>query len=87
MRPANGASLKGLTQTVSATVTDSEMNLASSNIRLLVDGNPVAFTYNQDTDSLTSKLTFTAGSHTVTVEATDTAGNKGTAKTTFTLRR
>jgi subtilisin family serine protease len=77
------------TPTVTATVRDDRTELSESNIRLALDGQEsTGFSYEAGTDRLTynaARLSF--GNHTVTITATDAAGNDTTRSWTFKVIR
>jgi hypothetical protein len=65
-------------------VVDAGSELDQDDIKLYLDGLPKEFSYDQETDLLiapTGRLS--RGRHTVTVEATDAAGNKAVETWSF----
>jgi hypothetical protein len=77
--PAAGATLSGTAVTVSATASD---NVGVTSVQFLLDGNPLgspdtAAPYNLTWDTTTA----TNGTHTLGAQASDAAGNTGTATT------
>lgn len=86
-RPAP-STLRGRTATVGATVQDETSELEKSDIRLYLDGAPKAFSYDPDTDRLsstTSRLSY--GRHHIMITATDAAGNRAVRKWSFQVAR
>jgi hypothetical protein len=77
------------TPTVTATVRDDRTELSESNIRLALDGRERAgFSYDAGTDRLTyNSGRISVGNHTVTITATDAAGNATTETWTFKVIR
>jgi hypothetical protein len=73
---------------VGATVQDETSELDKLDIRLYLDGAPKAFSYDPDTDRLsstTSRLSY--GRHRIKIAATDAAGNRGVRKWSFQVAR
>ncbi len=77
------------TPTVTATVRDDRTELSESNIRLALDGQKRdGFSYDAGTDRLTyNGGRIPVGNHTVTITATDAAGNETTETWTFKVVR
>jgi Kelch motif len=83
-RPKPGSKTRDRTPTIGATVTDVGSELGQEDIKLFVDGQQKQFTYSAETDRLTYQSgTLSPRGHTVTVEATDEAGNKATKSWSF----
>jgi thermitase len=76
-------------RTPTATVRDDRTELSESNIRLALDGRERAgFSYDAGTDRLTyNSGRISVGNHTVTITATDAAGNDTTETWTFKVIR
>jgi hypothetical protein len=90
-RPAPNSRIQNRSPLISATVRDAEDNLAATDIKLFVDGNPIAaadFSYNQTTDKLSYKTNqLSLGGHTVRIVATDTKGLSTQETWSFRVRR
>ncbi len=77
--PEDGAEVTEDTVTVSGTVTDKESGVAS----LTINGNPVDVSKD---GSFSYTVTLTEGTNTITIVATDKAGNKTTKTITVTYK-
>ena len=90
-KPAPNSRIQNRSPLISATVRDAEDNLAATDIKLFVDGNPIAsadFSYNQTTDKLSYKTNqLSLGGHTVRIVATDTKGLSTQETWSFRVRR
>ncbi len=82
--PRRGAKVRSQRPVIQAIVRDRGSELRKSNIRLLVDGRPVGFSYNPRSDRLVhrSKL-LRPGRHVVTVVAVDDSGNRTVSRWAF----
>ncbi len=79
--PVNGSENVGLTK-VSAVINDnSAVNWGS--VKLYINNNETAFTYNEETGELTANYDFLTGSHQVKLAAVDVNGNQSTADWSF----
>ena len=87
-RPAPGSRVRDRTPTISATVSDNT-ELSQDNIKLYVDGQLKAFSYDATTDKLTyvSSRLRADSRHQVKVEATDDAGNQTISTWNFRVAR
>lgn len=87
--PASGSRTRDRTPTIAATVSDDRTELAQGSIQLYVDGaEKTNFSYDPANDRLTytsSRLSY--ASHTVTIVATDAAGNDTTKSWSFRVVR
>jgi hypothetical protein len=90
-RPAPNSKIQNRRPLISATVKDAEDNLSAADIKLFVDGNPVAaadFSYQPTTDKLSYKSKqLSGGGHTVRVVATDTKGSSTQETWGFRVRK
>lgn len=86
--PKPGGRVKDRTPSIKATVKDDRAELAKDDMKLLLDGKPVAFEYDPATGTLTAtapRLSY-AG-HTAKVVATDAEGNAATRTWSFKVVR
>ena len=90
-RPAPNSKIQNRNPLISATVRDAEDNLSATDIKLFVDGNPIAaadFSYDPATDKLSyQSKQLSRGGHTVRVVATDTKGSSTQETWGFRVRR
>ncbi len=90
-RPAPNSKIRNRSPLISATVKDAEDNLSAADIKLFLDGNPIAaadFSYDPATDRLSYKSKqLSGGGHTVRVVATDTKGSSTQETWGFRVRR
>jgi dipeptidyl aminopeptidase/acylaminoacyl peptidase len=90
-RPAPNSKIQNRSPLISATVRDAEDNLSATDIKLFVDGNPIAaadFSYDPATDKLSYKSKqLSRGGHTVRVVATDTKGSSTQETWGFRVRK
>ena len=90
-RPAPNSKIQNRSPLISATVRDAEDNLTVTNIKLFVDGNPIAagaFSYDSTTDKLSYQSNqLSRGGHTIRIVATDTKGLSTQETWSFRVRK
>jgi hypothetical protein len=90
MRPTNGSSTTNRKPPISATVRDATIDLAKSDIQLVLDGRTVTtFSYDGAKDKLsyTPSRDLSFGKHTVKIVATDAKGLSATKSWSFSVAR